>query len=228
MNPNLLSSLSGLAVAGLAAAGAHSVLERHRSRLRHLAGHAARVTSRPGAFPAPGTPRQAASSVVALARAVFQRGERERQRRQVAAEVPFLLDLLVICADGGMNLHQGLSTASDLVAGPLGEALSRLRRDLDLGQPLPRALETLARALDTEEVRVVARILKIGQALGTPVAESLRHASRYLRHRLRLATEQRLAGVPLKLTLCTLAFFMPPIFVLLLLPNLLNFAGSRW
>lgn len=227
MNPNLLSSLSALAAAGLSAAGAHTVLQRHRGRLRRLAGPGGGMPIGAAGASAQATPRTS-SSLMALVRAAARRGERERKRRLVAAEVPFLLDLLVICADGGLNLHQGLVTASDLVAGPLGEGLFRLRRDLDMGRPLPGALDALARALDTEEVRSVVRIVKIGQALGTPVGESLRNASRYLRHRLRLATEQRLAAMPLKLTLCTLAFFMPPIFVLLLLPNVLNFAGSRW
>lgn len=230
MDPNYsVPTLSGLAAASLAAAAAHVVLERRRGRLRRIAGTPApgEAAGRTGT-PHRWAPRRWTSPILALGRAVARRGKRNQQRHLVAAEVPFLLDLLVICADGGMNLHQGLAAASALVGGPLGGELSHLRRNLDLGQPLPMALEALARRLDTEEVRASVRILKIGQALGTPVAESLRHASRYVRYRLRLGTEQRLAAVPLKLTLCTLAFFMPPIFVLLLLPNVLNFAGSRW
>lgn len=226
MNPNQIAALAGLAAGSLAAAGAHLILERHRRRLRRLAGG----TAGPGrpAAPDPGAPRRAAERLAARLRAVCGRGSLEARRRRIAREVPFLLDLLVICADGGMNLHQSLATAADLVGGPLGEGLSHLRRDLDWGAPLPAALEALARRLDTEEVRALVRILKIGQALGTPVADSLRQASRHLRDRLRLSVEQRLAGAPLKLSLCTLAFFMPPVFVLLLLPNVLNFAGTRW
>lgn len=222
-----LSALAGLAAAGLTGTAAHLVLDRRLGRLRRLAGTPGRAAGGT-VHPAKWTFSLYTSLVLALVRPVVDLGKRKQQRQMVAAEAPFLLDLLVICADGGMNLHQSLATASDLIGGPLGDGLAGLRRDLDLGQPLPMALDALSRRLGTDEVNAFVRILKIGHALGTPVAESLRHASGYLRTRLRLATEQRLAAVPLKLTLCTMAFFMPPIFVLLLLPNVLNFAGSRW
>lgn len=228
MNPNYaVSTFAGLAAAVMSAAVTYLVIERRRDRLRRLTGHPGKAAGGARARDR-WVPRHLASHLMATARTTV-RGSRQKHRRHlVATEAPLLLDLLVICADGGMNLHQGLVTSSTLVGGPLGNGLSLLRRDLDLGQPLPRALESLARRVDTEEVRALVRILNIGQALGTPIGESLRQASRYLRHRLRLSTEQRLATVPLKLTLCTVALFMPPIFILLLLPNVLNFAGSRW
>ena len=205
-----VSFLAAAAAASLTGALATLATERAARRWRRLW---------PLARPAP---RSAAAA------GLLARWRARHQQRQVAGAVPALLDLLVLCADGGSNLHQALEVAAELVEGPLRDGLREACRELHAGVPLVQALEHLAGRWGGEEVNTLVRILRVGQALGTPVGDSLRQASRFLRERLRLQVEQRLAAVPLQMTLCTLAFFLPPTFVLLLLPNLMNFAGTGW
>lgn len=218
-----ISGLASLAAALLAAAA------RRLARVPRRRGWRRLTAAPPGepagrADPVRRDPRPAAAG----RRAWAGPGAAARARRAAAREVPFLLDLLVLGADGGLNLHQSLEAASDLVDGPLREALADLRRQTRTGLPLARALEGLAERWNVEEIRTFVRVLRIGQALGTPVGEALRQASAFLRERQRLETQRRLAAVPLQITLCTLFFFLPPVFVILLVPNLLNFMGGAW
>lgn len=219
-----IAGLASLAAALLAAAARRLGQAPRRIGWRRLTGAPPGEPGVPPADPIRRGPRP----VAAGRRAWTRPGAAARARRAVAREVPFLLDLLVLGADGGLNLHQALEAASDLVDGPLREALAELRRQTRTGLPLARALEGLAERWNVEEVRTFVRVLRIGQALGTPVGEALRQASAFLRERQRLETQRRLAAVPLQITLCTLFFFLPPVFVILLVPNLLNFMGSAW
>lgn len=219
-----IAGLASLAAALLTAAAGRLAEAPRRRGWRRLT---AALPGGPGAPPTP-PERRGAGPGRGPRRAWARPGAAARDRRAVAREVPFLLDLLVLGADGGLNLHQALEAAGDLVDGPLREALGEVRRRTRTGLPLARALEGLAERWNVEEVRTFVRILRIGQALGTPVGEALRQASAFLRERQRLETQRRLAAVPLQITLCTLFFFLPPVFVILLVPNLLNFVGSAW
>jgi pilus assembly protein TadC len=60
------------------------------------------------------------------------------------------------------------------------------------------------------------------------VARVLRTQAETLRTRRRQALESEIAALSLKLTLVTILLFLPALFVLSVLPNLLSFLQGRW
>ncbi len=165
----------------------------------------------------------------AWARALPLRGAMRERQEQVSRALPFFLDLMVIAMDGGLNLHQAVeAVAPNLPAGPLRAAIDQARADMRLGRPALEALAEMADQVAVDDVRSFVRTLRIGQALGTPVSAALRQSARLIRQRRRQRLDERLGVLPLKMTFCALLLFFPPIFVLLLLPNVLNFIHGQW
>lgn len=125
-----------------------------------------------------------------------------------------------------MNLHQAVIAASGHVPGRLGTEMLRVRRELEQGRSLTDVLDALAVRLPLDEVRGFVRLAKRGQRLGTPVVDSLRQTASFIRRCRRQRLARALGLLPLKLTLCVLCFFLPPILVVLLLPAFLGLAGG--
>ncbi len=148
--------------------------------------------------------------------------------RSRVRELPFLIDLFVVCTDGGLNLLQAIERLSNRVHPSLQGLLEMILREVKLGKPLVDAVEGVARSMDFEELRLFSRGLRLGQALGTPINEILRQTAQLIRERANQAMLKRLSLTPLKLTVCALLFFYPPIFVVLVLPHLLAFINGSW
>lgn len=145
-----------------------------------------------------------------------------------AEDLPFLLDLMVIASDSGMNMFQVIEVAGAYVRGPLSESLRKAREEFRLGRPVVETLEGVALAIGHMEARNLARTLRLSLALGTPIAESLRQSAGVIRQRRRQAVEQRLNTLSLKLSVCAITLLFPPWLVLVLLPNVLSFMGGNW
>ncbi len=160
-----------------------------------------------------------------LWRAVAGENEAAARRRELAA----WLDLLLLEVEAGRGLRQAVEEVSPHAGGGMRPVLEAVLRDLGMGATLVEALEARSGTAGLgEEWRAVVRGLRLGQRLGTPVAESLRQLAGDLRRRQRQDLELRLSLLPLKLGLVGLLFFFPPLLVLLVLPNVLQFLRSPW
>lgn len=217
MDPHVLAAGSaGLAVTTLIGAACHQVLAPRYLRLCRLAGR--------GNF----SWEQRARAFVSGWGGVWWRriSRRKPWDPPSAGRFSTFLDLLTVCVDGGMNLHQAVMAAAPHVPGRLGAEMLRVRWELEQGRSLTDALEALAARLPVDEIEGFVRLVKRGQRLGTPVGESLRQAARLIRRCRRQRLERSLALLPLKLTLVTMCFFLPPILVFLMLPAVLSLTGS--
>jgi tight adherence protein C len=148
--------------------------------------------------------------------------------RAVLCELAPVMDLMAACAEAGLGLPASLARVAERAAGPLGEELRQTAREVRSGRPVDDALQAAARRLGILQVTRMAGALIRANSLGLPVGKVLREQASLARLERRQAFERALAGLPIKLTLCTVVFIFPVIFVLVILPNLLLFMGARW
>lgn len=154
---------------------------------------------------------------------------RERARsRAVLSELAGALDLMVACTDGGLALAQAVDLVGARVSGPLGHELGRVARETAAGLPVSQALQALARRVNLGPVSLAVGALVRAEEHGTPVTGTLRQQASLARAEQRQAFEREVAALPLKLTLCTVFFIFPTLFVLVVLPNVLWFSRARW
>lgn len=149
--------------------------------------------------------------------------ERGRRVREVAVSLPQLLDLMVVCAEAGLNLRGSLERAVAVVGGKWGEEVRVL---LDAMSPA-RVMEELERKYRLAELGLLSAALRQGETLGLPANEMLRGLADQMREAMRQRAEAVIAAAPVKLSLCTACFFLPAALALTLAPQLLLFI-SRW
>jgi tight adherence protein C len=155
-----------------------------------------------------------------------------RRRLKVEQSLPDALDLLVICAEAGLSLDQGieqtakeLATASPEVAEELAVTAAEMRVLSDRAQ----ALQNLVTRTQLPSLHGIAATLVQAIRFGTPLAESMRVIAAELRSTRLARIEERAARLPVLLAIPLMAFVLPALFMVIGTPiamRVFDFLGN--
>jgi tight adherence protein C len=145
------------------------------------------------------------------------------QRRQLSIKraFPDTLDLLLICVESGMSIEAAFRKVSDEVGSQsvaLAEELTLTTAELSYLPDRRQAYEILAKRTDLEGVKSVCMALQQAERYGTPLATMLRVMAQENRDMRMSEAEKKAAGLPPKLTVPMILFFLPVLFIVILGP----------
>ena len=134
---------------------------------------------------------------------------------------PDALDLLLICVEAGMSIEQAFRRVSVEVGTQsvaLAEELTLTTAELSYLQERRQAYENFANRTGLDTVKSVTTALVQAERYGTPVGTALRVLSQESRDQRMMDAEKKAAGLPPKLTVPMILFFLPVLFVVILTP----------
>ncbi|HLA21152.1 MAG TPA: type II secretion system F family protein [Pseudolabrys sp.] len=145
------------------------------------------------------------------------------QKRQLSIKraFPDTLDLLLICVESGMSIEAAFKKVSEEVGSQsvaLAEELTLTTAELSFLPDRRQAYENLAKRTDLEGVKSVCMALQQAERYGTPLATMLRVMAQENRDMRMSEAEKKAAGLPPKLTVPMILFFLPVLFVVILGP----------
>jgi tight adherence protein C len=145
------------------------------------------------------------------------------QRRQLSIKraFPDTLDLLLICVESGMSIEAAFRKVSVEVGTqsvPLAEELTLTTAELSYLPDRRQAYENLAKRTDLDGVKSVCMALQQSERYGTPLATMLRVMAQENRDMRMSEAEKKAAGLPPKLTVPMILFFLPVLFIVILGP----------
>jgi tight adherence protein C len=149
----------------------------------------------------------------------------KRRHEQIRLALPDVLDLLVICAEAGCGLDQGMVNVSrelQSVHPAICDELSLLNMEIMAGKSRAEALRNFGNRTNEEEVKKLVGILIQTDRFGTSVSEALRTQSDFLRIRRRQRAEERAGKVGVKLVFPIFFFTLPALMVVTAGPGLLQ------
>jgi len=154
------------------------------------------------------------------------------QRRQLSIKraFPDTLDLLLICVESGMSIESAFKKVSDEVGSQsvaLAEELTLTTAELSYLPDRRQAYENLARRTDLEGVKSVCMALQQAERYGTPLANTLRVMAQENRDMRMAEAEKKAAGLPPKLTVPMILFFLPVLFIVILGPAAIKVLALR-
>jgi len=159
--------------------------------------------------------------------AIWLRDRVELRRRQTLKTLPFMLDIITLCVEGGLNLNSAIQQAVD--KGPVGalrDEFKRMLRDVRAGKPRTEALRELGHRMDMPAVSNFVATLIQAEATGMSLGPILR-AQAEQRRTERFARAEKLAmEAPVKMLFPLLAFIFPCVFVILLFPIVVKFLAA--
>jgi tight adherence protein C len=154
------------------------------------------------------------------------------QKRQLSIKraFPDTLDLLLICVESGMSIEAAFRKVSEEVGSQsvaLAEELTLTTAELSYLPDRRQAYENLAKRTDLDGVKSVCMALQQAERYGTPLSTMLRTMAQENRDMRMSEAEKKAAGLPPKLTVPMILFFLPVLFVVILGPAVIKVLAVR-
>ncbi|WP_158810696.1 type II secretion system F family protein [Beijerinckia sp. L45] len=144
-----------------------------------------------------------------------------KRQKSVARAFPDAMDLMLICVESGMSIEHAFRKVSQEIGVqsiPLAEELTLTTAELSYLPDRKTAYENLAMRTGVQSIKSIVTVLVQAERYGTPLGTALRVLGKESReHRLLLA-EQKAAGLPPKLTVPMILFFLPVLFAVIITP----------
>jgi tight adherence protein C len=152
---------------------------------------------------------------------LFLKNKITRRQLSIRRAFPDALDLLLICVESGMSIEAGFRKVSEEIGTQsiaLAEELTLTTAELSYLPDRRQAYENLAERIGLEGVKAVCLALQQSERYGTPLATTLRVLAQENRDMRMAEAEKKAAGLPPKLTVPMIVFFLPVLFVVILGP----------
>jgi tight adherence protein C len=161
---------------------------------------------------------------------MFLKNKIKRRQLSIKRAFPDTLDLLLICVESGMSIEAAFKKVSDEIGRqsvPLAEELTLTMAELSYLPDRRQAYENLAKRTNLDGVKSVCMALQQAERYGTPLANMLRVMAQENRDMRMSEAEKKAAGLPPKLTVPMIVFFLPVLFIVILGPAAIKVMALR-
>lgn len=152
-----------------------------------------------------------------------------KRKEAIEHGVPDLVDLMVICAESGLDLNRSIQriaremrTSNEVLA----DELSLTAIELEMIPDHRQVFENLEKRTDCLEIKTLSKTLSQSIEYGSSLAASLRDLAVESRQKRMLDAEARAAQAPTLLTLPMMFFIMPCLFIVMLGPVIVGMIKS--
>jgi tight adherence protein C len=152
---------------------------------------------------------------------LFLKNKIAKRQTSIKRAFPDALDLLLICVESGMSIEAAFRRVAEEVGTQsvaLAEEFTLTTAELSFLPDRRQAYENLAQRTGLEGVKAVCLALQQSERYGTPLATTLRVLAQENRDMRMSEAEKKAAGLPPKLTVPMIVFFLPVLFVVILGP----------
>lgn len=150
-----------------------------------------------------------------------------KQRQETLRNsLPEFIDLVCISVQAGLSFDGAVAKITDRMKGPLSDEFIRMQRDIRHGMTRQRSLTQLARRCDIEEMYLFTTSVIQADKLGTSMGRTLKLQADNMRDRYRQAVKAKAMKAPVKIIFPMVIFIFPSIFVIVLMPIIMNIASS--
>jgi tight adherence protein C len=140
----------------------------------------------------------------------LKRRIRARQR-SIDQRLPYSLDLMVACLEGGLSLDAALAKVVEQSDGPLSLEIRKTLQEMALGRPTTEAIRDLGERTGAPGLKHLTEDIVQAERMGISIAESLRTLAREARVQRRQQAEELARKAPIK---------MVPVLIFCVLPAL--------
>ena len=161
---------------------------------------------------------------------LYLKNQIQRRQLQIKRAFPDALDLMLICVESGMSVEAAFRRVSEEIGSQsvaLAEELTLTTAELSYLPDRRQAYDNLAQRTGIEGVRAVCLALQQAERYGTPLGTTLRVLAQENRDMRMAEAEKKAAGLPPKLTVPMIVFFLPVLFVVILGPAAIRVMALR-
>ncbi|MGQ0443772.1 MAG: type II secretion system F family protein [Beijerinckiaceae bacterium] len=148
-----------------------------------------------------------------------------KRQHSMGRAFPDAMDLLLICVESGMSIEHAFRKVAGEIGVqsiPLAEELTLVTAELSYLPDRRTAYENLSLRTGLDSVRQITTVLIQAERYGTPLGAALRVVAQESRDNRMMLAEKKAAGLPPKLTVPMILFFLPVLFAVILTPAIIQ------
>jgi tight adherence protein C len=149
-----------------------------------------------------------------------------KRQEEINLVFPDALDMVLVCVQGGISIEQSIARIADEITDQsaiLAEELELLSAELGLLSDKKQAFTDFAERVGSGAAKSFGQAMVQAEKYGTSISQALRVMSSELREMRMSKAEETAAALPPKLTVPMILFFLPPLFVFILGPAVIQF-----
>ena len=156
-------------------------------------------------------------------------GAVKRRHLSIQRALPFVLDLLTLSVEAGMDFVSALQRSSKVRRlDPLNEELLRMTKEIQVGSSRKAALLNMANRVRQRDLKSFAYALVQADELGVSIGAMLRIQSEQLRSRRFDRAEKLAAEAPVKMLGPLMLCIFPAVFIILMGPIVRQALKGMW
>jgi tight adherence protein C len=133
------------------------------------------------------------------------------RQRAIDRRLPYALDLMVACLEGGLSIDGALAKVVEQSEGPLADEIRKTLQEMALGRPTTESIRDLGERTGAPGLKRLTEDIVQSDRMGISIAESLRQLARDSRVQRRQNAEEQARKAPIK---------MVPVLIFCVLPAL--------
>jgi tight adherence protein C len=150
-------------------------------------------------------------------------GRITRRQRQIMKALPFIIDLLALSTEAGLDFVGAIGKVVDKAApSPLVDEFAQLLKEIKVGASRQEALREMAARIDLTEMNSFVAILVSADQMGASIGRILRQQSEQIRVARMLAAEKAGAAAAQKVIIPLVLCIMPAVFLMIFGPFILS------
>ena len=162
--------------------------------------------------------------------AIYLKNRIGKRQKSIRRAWPDALDLILICVESGMGVESAFRKVSEEIGQQsieLAEELGLTTAELSYLPQRRQAYENLANRTGLDGIKGVVTCLQQAEKYGTPIGQSLRVFAQEQRDMRIMDAEKKAAGLPPKLTVPMIIFFLPVLFAVIITPAAMQISSAH-
>jgi tight adherence protein C len=159
--------------------------------------------------------------------AIWLRDHLGKRKREVLKSLPFLLDIITLCVEAGLNMQGAMTQA--VAKGPKGvlrDELQRVLRDIRAGKARAESLRDMSERLNEPSITNFSTAVIQAERMGMNLGPVLRAQADQRRSERFLRAEKLAMEAPVKMLFPLIAFIFPCTFIVIFFPIVMKFMNS--
>ena len=149
-----------------------------------------------------------------------------KRATEIERQVPDLIDQLVVSLEAGIGFSAALQKGVDRLGGALGQEMRLTLQEQRIGASLTDSLQHVRERVDSPNLQTFVRAVVQGERLGVSIGNIMRDLAIDMRKRRRQMAEEQAQKTPVKLLLPLIFLILPTIFIVVLVPPMLDLANN--
>lgn len=149
------------------------------------------------------------------------------RHNEIKRSLPFILDLIRICIQAGLDLNGALSRVVGKIAGPLSDEFSRMLYEIKMGKARETALSDLSKRVNLTQLSSFITILIQAERYGMSIAKIIDTQADQMRMERSQMIRTKAAKVPVLMLIPIVVFIFPTMFMVLLGPAVIQMMGMK-